>query len=266
MTRLPSFFAVMAVLLALFVVGESTSCYGQQAAGVPSRKGLFTVIKTDRGDLVLELFPDAAPKTVDNFVTLARQGFYRNVVFHRVIPEFMAQTGDPTGTGQGGPGYRFNDEINAKALGLDRMKMKDHGEYANPLNMAISVQIIRKLEIKSEEEWNRRKSEVEAESQKALKYMLKLSVMEVLEKAGYEFNNAIPSRHMIRGSLAMANAGPNTNGSQFFINQVDNLRLDGLHTVFGQLEEPSFSVLNEIIRAGNSNSKILSVEIIDKRK
>ena len=83
--------------------------------------------------------------------------------------------------------------------------------------------------------------------------------------AGYSFNNDLPSIPAKKGALGMANSGPNTNGSQFFINQVETPHLNGLHTFFGQLEEKSFPVLNEIIAAENGNSKIESVEIVDKR-
>jgi cyclophilin family peptidyl-prolyl cis-trans isomerase len=113
-------------------------------------------MQTNHGAIELELYPDDAPKTVDNFVKLARDGFYDGVIFHRVIPDFMIQGGDPTGTGSGGPGYSFEDEFN------------EH-----------------KVE---------------------------------------------------RGALAMANAGPNTNGSQFFIVTTDAAPwLDGKHTVFGRV-------------------------------
>ena len=113
-------------------------------------------LQTSKGAIEVELFDDDAPKTVGNFVKLARDGFYNGVVFHRVIPDFMIQGGDPTGTGRGGPGYTFEDELN------------DH-----------------KVE---------------------------------------------------RGALAMANAGPNTNGSQFFIVTADSCPwLDGKHTVFGRV-------------------------------
>ena len=111
---------------------------------------------TNHGSIELELFDDAAPKTVQNFVKLAQDGFYDGVIFHRVIQDFMIQGGDPTGTGSGGPGYQFEDEFN------------DH--------------------------------------------------------------------KVVRGALAMANAGPNTNGSQFFIVTTDAAPwLDGKHTVFGQV-------------------------------
>ena len=113
-------------------------------------------LNTNHGAIELELFPDDAPKTVDNFAKLSRDGFYDGVIFHRVIPDFMIQGGDPTGTGTGGPGYSFEDEFN---------------------------------------------------------------------------------QHKVeRGALAMANAGPNTNGSQFFIVTADACPwLDGKHTVFGRV-------------------------------
>jgi cyclophilin family peptidyl-prolyl cis-trans isomerase len=113
-------------------------------------------LHTNHGAIELELFDDDAPKTVENFRKLAADGFYDSVVFHRVIPDFMIQGGDPTGTGMGGPGYTFEDEFN--------------------------------------------------------------------------------ERKVVRGALAMANAGPNTNGSQFFIVTAEATPwLDGKHTVFGQV-------------------------------
>jgi cyclophilin family peptidyl-prolyl cis-trans isomerase len=113
-------------------------------------------LHTNHGPIAVELFPGEAPKTVENFRKLAEDGFYNGVIFHRIIPDFMIQGGDPTGTGSGGPGYSFEDEFN------------DHS--------------------------------------------------------------------VVRGALAMANAGPNTNGSQFFIVTADACPwLDGKHTVFGQV-------------------------------
>jgi peptidyl-prolyl cis-trans isomerase B (cyclophilin B) len=114
-------------------------------------------METDRGTIELELFPGHAPVTVNSFLFLVREGFYDGVTFHRVIPDFMIQGGDPTGTGRGGPGYRFPDEL-----------------AGNPL------------------------------------------------------------RHE-RGVMSMANAGPDTNGSQFFITHLPQPHLDGKHTVFGRV-------------------------------
>ena len=123
-------------------------------------------LQTNHGAIELELYPDAAPKTVGNFVKLSREGFYDGVGFHRVIPDFMIQGGDPTGTGSGGPGYQFEDEFN--------------------------------------------------------------------------------EHKVVRGALAMANAGPNTNGSQFFIVTADACPwLDGKHTVFGQVTS-GMDVVDEI--------------------
>jgi peptidyl-prolyl cis-trans isomerase B (cyclophilin B) len=114
-------------------------------------------ISTDRGDIELELYPEYAPRTVNNFVFLASEGFYDGVTFHRVIADFMIQGGDPTGTGRGGPGYKFKDEF-----------------QGNPL---------------------------------------------MHEK----------------GVISMANAGPDTNGSQFFITHLPQPHLNGRHTVFGKV-------------------------------
>ncbi len=122
---------------------------------IDSTKDYTATIETEKGNLVLDLFAKNVPKTVNNFVFLAREGYYDGVTFHRVIPGFMAQGGDPTGTGAGGPGYKFEDEFS----------VHKHTE----------------------------------------------------------------------GAISMANAGPNTNGSQFFITYAPQPHLDNHHSVFGQL-------------------------------
>ena len=129
------------------------------AMQIDEGKTYRATISTSRGDIVLDLHPEHAPKTVNNFVTLARDGFYDGLTFHRVIPNFMIQGGDPTGTGRGGPGYRFEDEV------------RD-----NPLKHETGV-------------------------------------------------------------ISMANAGPDTNGSQFFITHAPQPHLNGRHTVFGKVVE-----------------------------
>lgn len=248
-------FTVLLAMLAFFLVALP-GCRGK-AASVPDRTGLFAVISTDKGDLVVELFPEAAPKTVENFVTLSEKGFYDGIIFHRVIPQFMAQTGDPQGTGTGGPGYSFEDEIDATALGLDTMKAGVTPYYQRQIMMAA----IKKLGIEDEATFQQRRAEVEREAQS----LAEKSVKEVLELNGYSYREGLASVPGKRGALGMANSGPNTNGSQFFINQVDTPHLNGLHTFFGQLEEKSFPVLDQIILAGNGNSKITGIEIVDKR-
>ncbi len=127
------------------------------AMQIDPKKKYAATISTEKGDMVLELFADKTPVTVNNFVFLAREGFYDGTIFHRVIADFMAQGGDPTGSGRGGPGYRFQDEFHPSL------------------------------------------------------------------------------RHSKPGILSMANAGPGTNGSQFFITHIPTPWLDNKHSVFGQI-------------------------------
>jgi peptidyl-prolyl cis-trans isomerase B (cyclophilin B) len=147
---------------------------------IDAAKKYAVTLKTSQGDIVCELFTKDAPNTVNNFVFLARDKFYDGTVFHRVIPDFMVQGGDPTGTGRGGPGYQFADECKGN-----------------------------------------------------------------------------PNKHKI-GSLSMANAGPNTNGSQFFITHVVTNWLDGKHTVFGQVTKGQ-DVVNKI----QQGDKLVSVTITE---
>ena len=146
------------------------------AMQIDPEKTYCATIETDRGTIELELYPQHAPKTVNNFAFLAGEGFYDEVSFHRVIADFMIQGGDPTGTGRGGPGYRFEDETRG-----------------NPL------------------------------------------------------------RHET-GVISMANAGPNTNGSQFFITHAPQPHLDGRHTVFGKVVQGQDVV--DAIRQGDRMLKV----------
>jgi peptidyl-prolyl cis-trans isomerase B (cyclophilin B) len=148
---------------------------------IDTAKTFSATFDTTAGSVVCELYPKDAPNTVNNFVFLAREGFYDGTKFHRVIADFMVQGGDPTGTGTGGPGYKFADETR---------------------------------------------------------------------------NN--PRKHKV-GSLSMANAGPNTNGSQFFITHVVTNWLDGKHTVFGQVTSGQ-----EIVNKIKQGDKINKVTISEK--
>jgi len=143
-------------------IAAATSSSATPAAASPSTKNFMhtVTIETTKGTIVFETYDADAPKTVQNFITLANKGFYNGIIFHRVIEGFMIQGGDPTGTGMGGPGYQFADELNP----------------ATPSY-----------------------------------------------KAGY-----------VRGTVAMANAGPDTNGSQFFIMQKDT-PLPHNYTIFGKV-------------------------------
>lgn len=145
---------------------------------IDTEKKHTVTFDTSRGKIVCELFTKDAPNTVNNFVFLAKEGFYDGTSFHRVIADFMVQGGDPTGTGRGGPGYRFEDEVK---------------------------------------------------------------------------NN--PNKHS-RGVLSMANAGPNTNGSQFFITHVETPWLNGKHTVFGRVTSGL-----DIVDSVQQGDKVNSVKV-----
>lgn len=148
---------------------------------IDPQKAYRITLETNRGTIELELFPGYAPKTVNNFVFLAREGFYDGVTFHRVIADFMIQGGDPTGTGRGGPGYRFEDEL-----------------AGNPLKHEAKV-------------------------------------------------------------ISMANAGPDTNGSQFFITHSPQPHLNGKHTVFGKVVAGS-----EVVDAIQQGDQIQKVSVSEK--
>ncbi len=147
---------------------------------IDTSKAYTATFNTTRGTIVCRLFAGDAPMTVNNFIFLAREKFYDGTVFHRVIADFMVQGGDPTGTGRGGPGYRFADET-----------------------------------------------------------------------AGN------PHKHQV-GSLSMANAGPNTNGSQFFITHAPQPHLNGKHTVFGEVTQGQ-----EVVDAIRQGDKIQSLTIAE---
>jgi len=195
-------------------------------------------INTNMGEIVIELYEDAAPNTVANFVSLAESGFYKDVIFHRIIKGFMAQGGDPTGTGTGGPGYRFADEINAIALGLDKEK-----EIGQSQMQAAQREVFQKYGVDSQEKLNELVAEIGEE--KLMKEIMDAanalatgeSKMDGLVSDGYSFDDSLPSVAVAYGTIAMANAGPNTNGSQFFINHKDNFFLNGKHTAFGMVIE-----------------------------
>ncbi|MFP4562770.1 MAG: peptidylprolyl isomerase [Spirochaetia bacterium] len=210
------------------------------------------VMKTNYGTIELELFPEAAPKTTDNFIGLAEgskeftdqetgekknERFYDGLTFHRVVEGFMIQGGDPLGTGTGGPGYTFEDEINANSLGLDEEKAITPEGHPHPymgiqtqeqFNQIVIGPVIRELGIESQEELDARREEFE-------KILFGMTLKDVFENLGYRYDASLDSYPPVKGSLAMANAGPNSNGSQFFINLADTPWLAGKHTVFGKV-------------------------------
>jgi cyclophilin family peptidyl-prolyl cis-trans isomerase len=177
----------------------------------------------------LVLLEDAAPNTVANFVVLAEKKFYDGLAFHSVIENFMVQTGDPTGTGEGGPGYRIADEINAEALGLDKLKVKDAAA---------------------------------AWGGKCAKEAADLTVKELYEKQGCRYTPGLPSWPVRRGVVAMANVKgqPNTNSSQFFVTHLDCPWLDGKNTVFALVTRGQ-----ELVDRMKPREKLVRVEITWKR-
>lgn len=156
------------------------------------RDVIKAVIETEKGNIEINLYPKAAPKTVDNFVKLVEEGFYNGTTFHRVVENFIIQGGDPlskdddpSNDGTGGPGYTFDDEINPVSLGLTIDQVKE------------------------------------------------------LEKQGYKYRYDIKSIPHEPGVISMANSGPNTNGSQFFIviSKEPQHYLDGRYTAFGRVSK-----------------------------
>lgn len=211
-------------------------------------------LDTSMGEIIIELFPREAPETVANFLGLAEgskpftdpqtgeqvtRPFYDGLIFHRVIDGFMLQGGDPLGNGQGGPGYEFRDEINARSLGLDMMPVLDEDGYPHA-NLGVQDQsgfqravlrpLYAKLGIDSQEKLDSRLDEVEST-------LRGMTLMDAYQNQGYQYEESHPSHAPLRGAVAMANAGPNTNGSQFFINLADTPWLSGKHTVFGRVRE-----------------------------
>ena len=164
------------ILLAIFALAIFTL----PAQGEESMQDIRIIVKTDKGDIEGVLYPSKAPVTVANFLNLAKRGYYNGITFHRVIPNFMVQGGDPTGTGSGGPGYRFEDECTPEL------------------------------------------------------------------------------KHDKPGIFSMANAGPGTTGSQFFITHVPTPHLDGKHTVYG-----SVTTGQDVVNAIAGGDKITSIEILD---
>ena len=210
--------------------------------------------KTSMGTMILELFPKEAPATVTNFIELAlgqkpfldpktgimaTRPFYDGLIFHRVINGFMIQGGSPTGKGNGTPGYFFQDEINARSLGLDRMTAIDEEGAPHPfLRIASQLQfqsiilkpLFAEMNISSQEDIENNYEAIESK-------INNLTVLNVYENQGYQYLQTLTSRMPVRGVIAMANSGPNTNGSQFFINLINTEWLAGKHTVFGRVRQ-----------------------------
>ena len=240
--------------LVLMVMSATVLLQAEEAAKPAPPVHTRVVITTSLGTIVAELFDDQAPATVANFLALAegekpftdpatgmeaKRPFYDGLIFHRVIKGFMIQGGCPLGQGNSGPGYKFKDEINAKSLGLDK-EMAMVGDDLNPLCQYMVQDFKRVVLLKNMEAMGITPESTLEQKQKAFDVVLKearaLTLQDFYEKLGYIYDlNLPPSSKPVRGVLAMANSGPGTNGSQFFINLGDTPHLAGKHTVFGKV-------------------------------
>ena len=226
-----------------------------EAPRSPSPSYPILVIKTNKGDIRVELWTDAAPNIVENFIGLAdgtkeftdprskekvKRPYYDGLTFHRVIKGFMLQGGCPLGDGTGSPGYKLADEISATELGLDKIKafsQQGPHPYLKPsvgsradFQRKILIPLLKKLNINPQEIQGN-----QANIKKVQDAIFALTIKDVYELLGYKYTPGLKSRKHARGVLSMANSGPNTNGSQFFINLVATPHLDGKHTVFGKV-------------------------------
>jgi len=178
---------ILIIVVLVLIIGAGVIFYFSRINR--EKNFISTTIETEKGNIELELDKKAAPKTVENFVKLAKDGFYDGTKFHRVVENFVIQGGDPlskdddpNNDGQGGPGYNIEDEINPKSLGISE------------------------------------------------------DIINQLEYLGYKFNYSLKSIPHKIGTISMANSGPNTNGSQFFIiTTKDQSDLDGRYTAFGKV-------------------------------
>lgn len=222
------------------------------------------VITTNHGVMIAELWPDAAPVTVTNFLALAsgerawsdpqsgeeRAGvpFYDGLTFHRVIANFMIQGGCPLGNGMGSPGYTIPDEINATGLGLDREVALENGRL-HPHCAYMQQQITQQLIMPEMQRAGITEATPQPQMQAAWARVLSglegISLKSLYERLGFRYDDTLTPRALERGVLAMANSGPGTGGSQFFINLVPTPYLNGKHTVFGRVIEGS-AVLDAI--------------------
>ncbi len=217
---------------------------------------VFLDITTAQGVIHCRLFAEACPVTVQNVCDLAEgkraftdpatgqqvtRPFYDGLTFHRVVPNFMIQGGDPKGDGSGGPGFQFKDEINAVSLGLDKEAALQgdnlHQQIAYPpiAQQFFHTYLQPKLTgrgIGPGTPAEERNAAIAA----ILPSLQTITLMQFYSDLGYRYDATLPpSKKPLRGVLAMANSGPNTNGSQFFINLGDTPHLTGKHTVFGEV-------------------------------
>ena len=212
------------------------------------------LMRTSRGDIYIELFPESAPRNVANFIALAEgkvemfdvnsaqtvmPNYYDGKTFHRILRNYLVQSGGTSTAQDARPEYSLDDEINARDLGLNDIMVVDETGAPNAwLNLQdnedfqsqILLPLYKKLDIRSAEQ-------VEARQFELHKLLSEMSLLQAYENQGYKYNTRLPARVPVRGSVAMANSGPNTNQSEFFITLVDAPWLAGKTTIIGEVVE-----------------------------
>ena len=222
-------FAWVGILLTILVIMLSAhaGAPSEPIAPVPSQALPKVKLTTPHGGVEIELYEDDAPNTVANFIELCEKHFFDGLKFHDVINGRWVQTGDPTGTGRGGPSYKFANEINAESLGLDKIMVKDFAvKYKQPVPPGAGG----------------------------------MTLKDLYEKQGFHFVPGLNSHPVVQGSVAMAYRTPDSNGSQFFIALSDCPWLNGKHTVFGRVLTGLESL--KLIQKGDLVDK---VEVLYKR-
>ena len=272
--------AALAVVIAL-----PAFLHAEDAAGNPR-----ALIKTSMGDIEVELFKDEAPLTVANFLGLAngtkewkdqagatqRKPFFDGLTFHRVIAGFMIQGGCPKGDGTGDPGYAFEDEINATGLGLDKQKLFVNGQPHKWLGIRSQQEFQFKIILPLLKTLGHPSSPAEIQklspeqlqklNEDVKKKLFAMTLKEGYELMGYKYSPSLKSSPPKKGVLAMANSGPNTNGSQFFINLEDTDHLTGKHTVFGKVVK-GFDIVEKIgkVQVGAGAKPVVPIKIVSIR-
>lgn len=254
MTYLPAVLAATLFTTALVSPAQVQADAQTARAAMEDPSRPLMQLSTSRGEIYLELLPDEAPNNVSHFMALAageieildpatntqfRPRYYDGMRFHRVLPNFVIQAGSPAYHSLGAPGAVLADEINANALGLDRMPVLSDAGHFNPLlnitsktdfDDAILKPLYASLGILTLGDLKNRQNDV-------MQALRQLTVKRAYENQGYRYRTGMPSRPITRGVIALANQGPDSNGPEFFISLSEARGLTGKYTVIGQVVE-----------------------------
>jgi len=229
-------------LLAAFAAGMSAmSCHPCNKSEPPmpeEPKYPHAIVTTERGDITIRLLPEPAPKTVENFVALAKEGYFDGITWHRVVPEYVIQTGDPSGTGEGGKtfdGEPLFNEINAEAIGIDTTLVRDFER----------LDFLRT--------YYRQYYNADADQ------FLDRTLQEFYESMGFAYTPGLETRKALKGAVGMAHAGPGTATSQWFIiTHTAQPHLDGTFTFFGEVTDGL-----DVARKIEQGDRLISVTIVE---